>query len=205
MKYMKNSLCGLAATLCLGSVLALPAPTSAHTRAANPVVELTVAKRGKITIELDQKAAPKTVAHFLELVNRKFYNGILFHRVRPKFMAQAGDPITKKTDPATLVGKSDEELGAMNIGGGGSGPNGTSKNIPFETNDLTHETGTLGMARSQERDSADSQFFINLVPNHRLDGDYCVFGKVTKGQDVVQKIQQGDKITSIVQILPKKK
>jgi peptidyl-prolyl cis-trans isomerase B (cyclophilin B) len=205
LKYMNYALRGLAATLCLGGVLAAPMAVSAHGRAANPIVEMTIAKRGKITIELDQKASPKTVAHFLELVNRKFYNGILAHRVRKGFMVQAGDPMTKTIDPATLVGKSDEELGAMGVGSGGSGPKGTNKNIPFESNDLTHETGTLAMARSQERDSADSQFFINLVPNHRLDGDYCVFGKVTKGMDVVNKIQQGDKIASIVLISPKKK
>src|SRR5438128_1590206 len=126
---MNRTLRGMAATFCVSGVLAASAAVCLPAKAANPIVEFTIAKRGKITVELDQKASPKTVAHFLDLVNRKFYNGILFHRVRPKFMAQAGDPVTKKVDPASLEGKSDEELAQMNIGSGGSGPNGANKTI----------------------------------------------------------------------------
>src|SRR5690349_7964312 len=98
-------------------VLALPAPVT-----ANPVVEMTVAGRGKVQIELLEKDAPKTVAHFLSLVKRKFYDGILFHRVRPGFVAQAGDPLTKKLKGSDVEGKADTDYKAMGIGDGGSGP-----------------------------------------------------------------------------------
>jgi cyclophilin family peptidyl-prolyl cis-trans isomerase len=160
----------------------------------NPLVLMTVAKRGKITIELYAKEAPKTVAHFQELVKRKFYNGILFHRVLPGFVAQTGDPGSKEFTAKDFIGKSEQEIERLGLGNGGSG-----KNIPFEENKRTHEPGTISMALGAPRSATgDSQFFINLVPNHRLDGDYCVFGKVIKGMDVVNKIKPGDKIISIV-------
>lgn len=162
-------------------------------RADDPRVLLTVADRGTITLELFQKAAPKTVAHFLKLVNTKFYDGILFHRVRPGFVAQAGDPKSKSVDGSKLRDLSDEQVAEQyHLGNGGSG-----ENIPFEENTQTNDRGTMAMALSGPRTATgDSQFFLNLVPNHRLDGDYCVFGKVVKGLDVMDKIQQGDKIVS---------
>ena len=163
--------------------------TAAHA-ADNPKVTLTVENRGDIVLELFQNDAPKTVAHFLALVNKKFYDGILFHRVRPGFMAQVGDPKTKGMDASKIKSLSDEELGVAGIGGGGSG-----QNIPFETNNHTHETGTIAMALNAPASATgDSQFFINLVNNHRLDAQYCVFGKVVKGMEVVKSLQQGDKI-----------
>ena len=156
----------------------------------DPVVEIDVAGRGKIRIELYSKEAPKTVDHFLKLCKNKFYDGILVHRVEPNFVVQAGDPLTKR------VGVNDPTIGSH-----GSGPNGKSMDIPFERNEKTHEAGTIAMALTQPRSATgDSQWFINLVPNHRLDGDYCVFGKVTKGMEVVQKTQMGDKIVSIKKV-----
>lgn len=163
---------------------------SAAAPQSNPTVEMDVAGRGKVRIELYTKDAPKTVDHFLKLCKSKFYDGILVHRVVPNFVVQAGDPLTKK------VGVNDPTIGSH-----GSGQNGKSIDIPFETNDKTHEVGTIAMALTQPRSATgDSQWFINLVPNHRLDGDYCVFGKVTKGMDVVQKLQKGDKIVSIKKV-----
>ena len=163
---------------------------------AAPLVEMTVASRGKVQIELYTKEAPKTTARFLDLCKSRFYNGILVHRMVPGFVVQAGDPKTKEITPSVMAAMSDEESSRRMIGVGGSG-----KNIPFERNRLTHEVGTLAMALSgPQTDTADSQWFINLVPNHRLDGDYCVFGKVTKGMDVVRKMQRGDKIIALRQI-----
>ena len=168
----------------------LTGATTVARAADNPKVTLTVEHRGDIVLELYQTDAPKTVAHFLALVNKKFYDGILFHRVRPGFMAQAGDPKTKGMDASKIKSLSDDELGIAGIGNGGSG-----QNIPFETNDRTHEPGTIAMAlNSPASATGDSQFFINLVSNHRLDAQYCVFGKVVKGMDVVKSLQQGDKI-----------
>lgn len=159
----------------------------------NPVVEMAVEKRGKVTIELFANEAPKTAGQFAALAKKGFYNGIRFHRVRPDFMAQAGDPASKKFSADQLAPLTDNDYPRLELGGGGSG-----KPIPFEETKRTHESGTLAMALNSPRSAtADSQFFINLVPNHRLDGDYCVFGRVTKGMDVVKKIQQGDKITSM--------
>lgn len=167
----------------LSSALANP-----QSKQKNPVIEMVVANRGTVTIELFQKDAPKTVAHILDLVRRKFYDGILIHRVEPNFVVQAGDPQTKTRG-----------VDASGIGTGGSG-----KNIPFEVNSRTHEAGTLGMALSAPRSATgDSQWFINLSNNNFLDGNYCVFGKVTKGMDVVRKIERGDKITRISIVKPK--
>jgi cyclophilin family peptidyl-prolyl cis-trans isomerase len=97
-------------------------------------------------------------------------------------------------DPAAIRDMAPEEVGSKyHLGGGGSG-----QNIPFEPNSLTNDTDTLAMALSGPRSATgDSQFFINLVDNHKLDGDYCVFGKVVGGTELVDKIQQGDRIKSM--------
>ena len=167
--------------------------TSVAQAQTSPRVEMEIEKKGKITIELLPKFAPKTVAHFLELVNKKFYDGILFHRVVPEFVAQAGDPASKKIDPAKLKGLTSEEVGAQfRLGEGGSGKD---VRIPLEAN-TPHDRGTLGLARSSAPDSGDSQFFFNFVANHRLDGNYCVFGKITKGLDIMDKLAIGDRIKS---------
>lgn len=151
---------------------------------------LTVKGKGDITIELYPKAAPKTVAQVSKLIKDGFYNGILFHRVVPQFVVQAGDPESKKYKPSDLAGKSETQITGMGLGAHGSG-----NPIAFEANDLKHVTGTLAMALSSRRsDTGDSQFFINLKPNHPLDGDYCVFGKVVKGMEAVNRIEAGDAI-----------
>lgn len=160
--------------------------------AANPRVSMEIEKRGTIIVELLPKAAPKTVAHFLDLVHQKFYDGILFHRVIPGFVAQAGDPKSKKVDGTKIANLSDQDAAMQfHLGDGGSG-----KTVPLEAT-APHDRGTLGLARSSDPNTGDSQFFFNLVPNHRLDNGYCVFGKVVKGQDVMDKIHQGDRIKSI--------
>lgn len=148
-----------------------------------------------IQIELYPKAAPKTVAHFVALCKKGFYNGILFHRVIPHFVAQAGDPASKKVDGAAIRGLSDQEVAQKYLlGAGGSG-----QTVPFEGNDLTNLPGSIAMALSAPRsDTGDSQFFIDLVDNKQLDGDYCVFGRVVGGMDQALKIRQGDRIKSII-------
>lgn len=167
---------------------------SAHSqkRATNPTVEIVIENRGKITVELLSTEAPKTARHFLDLASRKFYDGILFHRVVPGFVAQAGDPASKKVSGAKIAQMTPEDAARVyGLGGGGSG-----KTVPLEA-DVPQTRGTVGLARSQAPDSGDSQFYFNLVDNHGLDNQYCVFGKVTKGLDVMDSIRQGDKIKSI--------
>ncbi len=166
---------------------------------ASVTAVMSVKGRGDITLELFAKEAPKTVAHFEDLVKRKFYDGILFHRVVPGFVAQAGDPASKSFTSLDIAAKDDGSGGTAGLGAGGSGTSGANVNIPFEANKQLNETGTLAMALSGPRsDTGDSQFFVNLKPNTNLDGDYCVFGRVTSGMDVVNKIERGDVITKIV-------
>lgn len=158
---------------------------------AAPVrVQVDVAERGTVVLELYPDRAPKTVAHFVKLVRTGFYNGILVHRVVPSFVVQFGDPKTRSMKPHDLAGKSEREVAEMGLGAGGSG-----SSVPFEDNNLTHETGTLSLALSAEHSATgDSQVFINLKPNHMLDGGYCVFGKVVRGMDVVRKMCVGDRV-----------
>lgn len=184
-----------AGTLLLVAAAAFAAPEG------NPKVEMVVANRGKIVLELYQKEAPKTVEQFLRLTKEKYWDGILFHRVIKDFMAQAGDPKSKTMTTAQALKLDDGRGSTQGLGEGGSG-----KNIPFEENKFTHEPGTIAMALSAPHsDTADSQFFINFVPNHRLDGQYCVFGKIVQGMDVLMKVERGDKIVSIREVTAKAK
>jgi peptidylprolyl isomerase/peptidyl-prolyl cis-trans isomerase B (cyclophilin B) len=123
--------------------------------------------RGKLTLELLPDVAPKTVARFGELVRKGFYNGLTFHRVAPKFLIQGGDPA-------------------------GDGTGGSGQKIRAEFNEKKHVRGTVGMARTRDPDSADSQFYICLEPQPFLDGKYTVFGQVVEGLEVLGKIQEND-------------
>jgi peptidyl-prolyl cis-trans isomerase B (cyclophilin B) len=132
---------------------------------------------GEIVLSLDFKAAPNTVANFVELANKGFYNGLTFHRVIQGFMIQGGDPE-------------------------GNGKGGPGYTIDDEISELKHETGVISMA-NYGPNTAGSQFFITQLPQHHLDGKHTVFGKVLSGQDVVCRIEQGDPIINI-KILEKK-
>lgn len=142
-------------------------------------VKLEIKDKGTIVIELNLKEAPKTSENFLNLVKKGFYDGIRFHRVVPKFVAQAGDPQSKTMD-----------LNDPRMGTGGPG-----YTIKFEPNNLKHKRGALGMARTPDPDSAGSQFYICLEDLPQLDGNYVVFGRVVEGMDVVDRIVKGDTIT----------
>ncbi|OWV00420.1 peptidylprolyl isomerase [Fibrobacter sp. UWR2] len=126
---------------------------------------------GVIVVELDFKAAPNTVANFVDLANKGFYNGLMFHRVINGFMIQGGDP----------------------EGDGSGGPGYT---IDDEQNDLKHETGVISMA-NRGPNTGGSQFFITQMPQPHLDGKHTVFGKVTSGLDVVCRIEPYDPILNI--------
>jgi cyclophilin family peptidyl-prolyl cis-trans isomerase len=126
---------------------------------------------GDIKLEFYPEHAPKTVENFRELANRGFYDGLIFHRIVPNFVIQGGDPNTRDLSNRTRWGT------------GGPG-----WNIKAEFNKNKHSRGTLSMARSQDPDSAGSQFFIVLKDSNFLDGQYTVFGRVISGMDVVDKI-----------------
>ncbi|HEV8404589.1 MAG TPA: peptidylprolyl isomerase [Nitrososphaera sp.] len=128
-------------------------------------------KFGDIAIEFFIDAAPKTVENFVKLAKAGFYDGLLFHRIVPGFVIQGGDPNTKSA--------------AKRSSWGTGGPGWT---IKAEFNKNKHSRGVLSMARSQDPNSAGSQFFIVLKDANFLDGQYTVFGRVSAGMDAVDKI-----------------
>jgi peptidyl-prolyl cis-trans isomerase B (cyclophilin B) len=135
--------------------------------------------KGSIELELYADETPNTVANFEKLANTGFYDGTRFHRVIPNFMIQGGDPLSKS--------------GKGRVGTGGPG-----YTIKCETQRNTHKhvAGTLSMAHAG-KDTGGSQFFICHTPQPHLDGVHTVFGQVTKGMDVVNKIAQNDEVQSI--------
>ncbi len=192
----------IVSALAVASVVSLP--SSVFARVAPPklamVVEMKNKKTATIEIELYQKDAPKTVEHILDLVNKKFYDGILFHRYQAGFVVQAGDPKSRNMDMKNAV--IENTRNGVVISGLGEGGSGTT--VPLEAK-AKHDRGTLGMARSSAPDSGDSQFFFNLKDNTPLDSGYCSFGKITKGLDVMDKLRAGDRIKTVRVITPKKK
>ena len=123
-------------------------------------------KDGKVVIEMKPDHAPEHVKRIKELISEKFYDGLKFHRVIDGFMAQTGDPR-------------------------GDGTGGSGQNIAAEFNSLPHIRGTVSMARAQDPDSADSQFFICFQESSFLDGQYTAWGQVTEGMEFVDKIKRG--------------
>ena len=137
-------------------------------------------KDGEVKIQLFPDIAPGHVERIKELANSGKYNGVVFHRVIDGFMAQTGD---------VQFGNSDsKEFNLSRAGMGGS----DLPDLKAEFNNLPHERGTLSMARSQNPDSANSQFFICFQPAPFLDRQYTVFGKVISGMEFVDKIKRGD-------------
>jgi len=135
----------------------------------NKVAELHTTA-GEIDIRFFPDVAPNHVKNFIDLAEKGFYNGTKFHRVIPGFMIQGGDPNTISGSPA-------------NWGTGGSG-----KYVNAEFNSVKHKRGIVSMARSSDPNSASSQFFIMVADYPSLDNQYSVFGQVTKGMDVADKI-----------------
>ena len=127
-------------------------------------------KFGNIELRFFPDDAPKHVDNFLTLARTGFYDGTIFHRVIPGFMIQGGDPLTKGTDKSLY------------------GTGGPDYEIPSEFNKRPHKRGVLSMARSQDPNSAGSQFFIVVKDSNFLDGQYTVFGEVTEGIEIVDKI-----------------
>ncbi len=139
--------------------------------AKNPIVTITMKDGGVIKCELYPEIAPESVNNFISLINKHFYDGLIFHRVIRGFMIQGGCP-------------------------DGTGCGGPGYSIKGEfaangvTNDLKHTEGVLSMARTMHPDSAGSQFFIMHKTSPHLDGSYAAFGKVIEGMDVVNKIAE---------------
>lgn len=162
-----------------------------------------------IVIEVDGENAPITAGNFVDLVNKKVYDGLVFHRVvkdPTPFVAQGGDPQGKDkafpvsrlgtggyTDPTTKQSRMIPlEIKLANQ----AEPTYSKASLPGDQVVLKHRRGAVAMARSQAPDSASSQFYFALADLAFLDGNYAVFGYVTQGMDVVDQIKQGDRITS---------
>jgi len=127
---------------------------------------------GEIKIEFFPEDAPKTVENFVGLAKKGFYDGLSFHRVVPDFVVQGGCPK-------------------------GNGTGGPGYQVKAEFNKQKHVRGAVAMARSQDPDSAGSQFYICYGPTRHLDGSYTVFAKVVAGMEHVDRIKQGDRMTSV--------
>ena len=136
---------------------------------SNPIVTIEMDNGKIMQAELYPEIAPNTVANFISLINKGFYDGLIFHRVISGFMIQGGDPLGK------------------GIGGPGYSIKGEFDANGF-LNSLKHERGVLSMARAQNPDSAGSQFFIMHENAPHLDGSYAAFGKLTEGFDVLDEI-----------------
>jgi peptidyl-prolyl cis-trans isomerase B (cyclophilin B) len=126
---------------------------------------------GEMVVEFWPEVAPKTVENFKALAQKGFYNGTAFHRIVKGFMIQGGDPLTKD------AGREDEW-----------GTGGPGYKIKAEFNDRSHQRGVISMARSQDPDSAGSQFFLCLADSSFLDRNYTAFGQLIKGEDVLGSI-----------------
>jgi len=160
---MKQFLLSLMLAFCLMA-------TSAHAAATATDLENTLymdLKDGRVVIQMRPDLAPKHVARIKELVRKGFYNGLTFHRVIEGFMAQGGDPT-------------------------GTGAGGSGQNIPAEFSSEPFVRGIVGMARSQDINSGDSQFFIMFDENPSLNNNYTVWGKVVSGMEFVDNIRKGE-------------
>lgn len=154
--------------------------------------------KGGIDLELYPAKAPVTVANFVKLADAKFYDGIRIHRVEPGFVVQAGDPLTKSLSKKQLIGVVERQrANSIREDDPAIGTGGPGWSIPLEISDLVHDRGVIAMARSQDPNSGGSQFYITLAPAHQLDGGYAVFGRVTAGMEVVDRLAVGDEIRSV--------
>ncbi len=150
--------------------------TSLNYETTNPVVAMNIEKYGSIVMELYPSVAPNTVNNFISLVKSGFYDNNSFHRLVPGFVLQGGDPVGNGT------------------GGPGYTIKGEFTSNGF-TNDLKHDKWVLSMARSQDPNSAGSQFFICLDTASSLDGDYATFGKVIDGTKTLELIEKNERVT----------
>ena len=150
-----------------------PQKTTAKTPglAGNALVHFETTQ-GEFTAEIFSDV-PVTAENFLNLVSSGFYDGLIFHRFEPNFVIQGGDPM-------------------------GTGVGGSDKRIPLEITPHRHEKGALGMARSQDPNSASSQFYVCLADAHFLNNNYAVFGRVVEGFDNVMKLRKNDKMLKVV-------
>lgn len=159
-----NNVMALLGLFFAGSIISVPV-------LAQELTALIVTNKGNIELSLNERAAPTSVANFVNLAKRGFYDGLIFHRVEPRFMIQGGDPL-------------------------GTGTGSPGYRFAGETNLRHNRPGVISTANAGPGTDG-SQFFITHVPTPHLDGLHSVFGGVTQGMDVVNSIRRGDRIESI--------
>ncbi len=157
--------------------LMLGTPALAQEDGPGPNLVIEVAGKGQIVIDLMPDIAPKHVQQIGALAQAGAYDGVVFHRVIDGFMAQTGD---------VQFGKTGGDLSMAGMGGS------DLPDLPAEFSDVTFDRGVVGMARSQDPNSANSQFFIMFAPGAFLDGQYTVVGRVVAGMEVVDALTRGD-------------
>ena len=162
----------LLAVLAAFSALPTLAQAKKAKEGAPKTATIELEKGGKIVFKFFPKEAPITVANFVKLADKGFYNGLNFHRVVPGFVVQGGDPA-------------------------GNGSGGPGWNIKAEFNNHKHLRGTVAMARANDPDSAGSQFYICLADLPQLDNNYTVFGQLLSGDELLNGIAVGDKMKSV--------
>ena len=155
----------------MGALFAADKSPAEKTDAAKGPKAIIKTKFGDMDIVFFPEKAPKHVENFIALAKSGFYNGTIFHRVIPGFMIQGGDPNTKDLNKPETYGQG-----------------GPSQRLKAEFNDIPHRRGILSMARTNDPNSAGSQFFIVVKDSNFLDGQYTVFGEVVKGMEVADKI-----------------
>ncbi|NNF91066.1 MAG: peptidylprolyl isomerase, partial [Boseongicola sp.] len=163
--------------LLIAALVATPAVAQEDGPGPNLVIEVAGEANGTVVVDMFEDVAPAHVAQITELAEEGAYNDVVFHRVIDGFMAQTGDV----------------EFGKMGSDMRMAGTGGSSRpDLPAEFSDLNYDRGVVGMARSQDPNSANSQFFIMFAPGPFLNGQYTVVGQVIEGMDVVDAIKRGD-------------
>ena len=167
-----------------GVASAQTAPMAKPSAGAGPILVVETVK-GTFEFETYPNETPKTVAHILDLVNKRFYNGLRFHRVVPGFVIQAGDPQTRDVTKRDSWGR------------GAAASSGHPIGVAEFSKKHTHKKGAVAMAHAGDPAMADSQFYVTLAARPELDGKYTVFGQVINGFDVPARIQVGDVIRRV--------
>jgi peptidyl-prolyl cis-trans isomerase B (cyclophilin B) len=162
-----------------GRGAAAPAPAPTRSPGAGPIIVFETANKGTFEMETYPNEAPKTVAHILALVRRNFYNGQRIHRVVPGFVVQWGDPYSRDYTRRDRWG---------------TGGSGTEIGVGEMNPKRTHRLGAVAAAHPGDARKADSQIYVTLAPQPKLDGDFTVFAQVISGMDVVRTLQIGDVI-----------
>jgi peptidyl-prolyl cis-trans isomerase B (cyclophilin B) len=168
---MKLLFCCVIASTLVAAAFAAEEKKEISTMSNSNEVAVIKTNEGEMVVQFWTDAAPNTIENFKKLAHQGFYDGTIFHRIVKGFMIQGGDPNSKDAAKEDAYGQ------------GGPG-----YEIKAEFNNHSHDRGVLSMARGPNPDSAGSQFFICLAPVRRLDGQYTTFGKLIKGEDVLEKI-----------------